>query len=61
MPDEEIAFQLMRLYRTLRGPADVTVKEAARREIDMLLREVDRRRAGPMRGDRQRHVPQLGR
>ena len=41
MIDEEIAFQLMRLYRTLRGPGDGRVKEAARREIDRLLRDID--------------------
>jgi hypothetical protein len=59
MPDEEIAFQLMRLYRTLRGPADVTVKEAARREIDMLLRHIDARRARPVPGDDRRNRLQL--
>lgn len=59
MANEEIAFQLMRLYRTLRGPADATVKEAARREIDMLLREVDSRRGRPMPGFGAHDGPQL--
>lgn len=50
MANEEIAFQLMRLYRTLRGPADADTKAAARREIDGLLREVEYRSARSMPG-----------
>ena len=45
MADEDIAFQLLRLYRTLRGPADAKAKDAARREIDRLLCELESRRA----------------
>lgn len=41
MLDEEIAFQLMRLYRVLRGTSDAASKAAARREIDRLLHEMD--------------------
>jgi hypothetical protein len=61
MPNEEIAFQLMRLYRTLRGPADAEVKEAARREIDMLLRQVDARRARPPAREERQEMWQLQR
>ena len=45
MADEDIAFQLMRLYRTLRGPGDARVKDAARREIDLLMRELEANRS----------------
>jgi hypothetical protein len=55
MADEEIAFQLMRLYRTLRSPADAQAKEAARREIDGLLRQVEYRSARPMAGADDHH------
>ena len=50
MADEEIAFQLMRLYRTLRGPCSDQSKEAARCEIDRLLGEFEGRRRVPPPG-----------
>jgi hypothetical protein len=59
MADEEIAFQLMRLYRTLRSPTDATAKEAARREIDGLLRQVEYRSARPVPGADGHHGRRL--
>ena len=61
MVDEKIAFQLMRLYRTLRGPADAKAKEAARCEIDGLLRQVESSAALPMPGGHPHHGPRLAR
>ena len=48
MPDEEIAFQLMRLYRVLRGAGDAGAKDSARHEIDRLLHEFDSRPHPPV-------------
>jgi len=59
MADEEIAFQLMRLYRTLRGPADARTKEGARREIDRLLREFESRQPGTVSGTPHEPAPRL--